>query len=54
MKKIYVSIIDKAVLHFVQMIYYDMLKDAHMVVVAPLAMIVPFARKMSQATSHCL
>ena len=44
-------IIDRADLHFIQMIFH-VLKDMHVVVVATLSMIVSFARKMSQRTSH--
>ena len=36
------------------MVFFDTLKYTHVVVVVPLAMIVPVARKMSQASSHCL
>ena len=53
-RDIHVSIIDRDVLHFVPMIFFDILKDTHVVIVETLSIIVPFARKMGQATSHCL
>ena len=40
---------------FVLMIFYDILKDTYMVFVEAVAnQLVPFARKISQATSHCV